>query len=298
MKKALILAGGGGRGAYQAGVWQYLTARSWRPDLICGTSIGAVNAAAIGSGLDADQIVHLWYKYGRRRVYRLAFRRFLTGMLTRRRYEPMMDTAPMVKMLNEIINFDTLAQNPIKIVITAINMATAELKYFTNRQITIDHLLASSAMPMLFPARLIAGQPYWDGGVMANVPVAPALEAGATEIIVVLLSPVGAFAPPPPRDLHQTFELLFEHFLIGSYNALTTLPALRNEVRPAAGANCAVPAPTLATHPDDTPRILTVAPRRMLGLYSLLNFSRKQSARLVQEGYRDARQQLGRMVFA
>ena len=50
MKKALILSGGGARGAFQVGVWQYLREINWTPDLICGTSIGAVNAAAIGSG--------------------------------------------------------------------------------------------------------------------------------------------------------------------------------------------------------------------------------------------------------
>ena len=49
-KRALILSGGGGRGAYQIGVLTYLEEMNWSPDMLVGTSIGAVNAVALGSG--------------------------------------------------------------------------------------------------------------------------------------------------------------------------------------------------------------------------------------------------------
>jgi len=49
--RALILSGGGARGAYEIGVWKRLCEMSWRPDLICGTSVGAINGAAIAAGL-------------------------------------------------------------------------------------------------------------------------------------------------------------------------------------------------------------------------------------------------------
>lgn len=69
--KTLILSGGGGRGAFHAGVYQYLSQRekqgvcaemngAWEPDIVVGTSIGAVNGAAIVQGIDADSLADFW----------------------------------------------------------------------------------------------------------------------------------------------------------------------------------------------------------------------------------------------
>ncbi len=81
MKRALILAGGGARGSFQAGVWKYLVQIGWKPDIICGTSIGAINAAAIGSGMDIKTLIHLWTTYNSRRMYRLNFLQFMCEIL-------------------------------------------------------------------------------------------------------------------------------------------------------------------------------------------------------------------------
>ena len=69
--RALILSGGGGRGAFHAGVYQYLMTEnkvnlelshsgSWKPDIVVGTSIGAVNGAAIAQGMTADELADVW----------------------------------------------------------------------------------------------------------------------------------------------------------------------------------------------------------------------------------------------
>jgi NTE family protein len=69
--RALILSGGGGRGAFHAGVYQYLMSKnkdnvddahsgSWKPDIVVGTSIGAVNGAAIAQGMPAHELVNVW----------------------------------------------------------------------------------------------------------------------------------------------------------------------------------------------------------------------------------------------
>src|SRR5574339_1066931 len=69
--RALILSGGGGRGAFHAGVYKYLMKNhkvnvdsnhvgAWEPQIIVGTSIGAVNGAAIAQGMPADQLVEVW----------------------------------------------------------------------------------------------------------------------------------------------------------------------------------------------------------------------------------------------
>src|SRR5690554_1077668 len=69
--RTLVLSGGGGRGAFHAGVYQYLSQRykpgadaahqgAWTPDIVVGTSIGAVNGAAIVQGMPADELVAFW----------------------------------------------------------------------------------------------------------------------------------------------------------------------------------------------------------------------------------------------
>ena len=76
-KKALVLSGGGGRGAYHVGVIEALVARGWMedgqgPDIIAGTSIGAINAAALASGMTVAQLRERWLAMHTEEVHRLS----------------------------------------------------------------------------------------------------------------------------------------------------------------------------------------------------------------------------------
>lgn len=292
MKRALILSGGGARGAFQIGVWKYLKERNWAPDLICGTSVGAINAVAIGAGMPIDRLFEIWTTYHRPMIYRFRMLRFLVNLLFGRPLKPLMDTGPMRKMVTRHLDIDALRKSRIDVIITAVNVLTARLHLFNQHEIDVDHVMASSAMPILFPWQQIDGEPYWDGGVMANSPLLPALESGVDEIIVVLLSPVGNVPAAFPGSLKNTMELVFEHFLIGSCQ--TVLAS-----RGAAAAGNSGTYPSLAQAGKMGPRngynptIKTVSPSRMLGFRSMLNFSIRQAHWLIDEGYRNARSQLG-----
>lgn len=295
MRRVLILSGGGARGAFQAGVWKYLQEIAWTPDLICGTSIGAVNGAAIASGMSAEQLIHLWSTHHRSKVYRLDLLRWIAAVLFKRPLRPMLDSAPMRQMLSRHLDLDTLRHTPTEIIITAVNLATGRLHLYTNQDITIDHLLASGAMPIFFPWQYIKGEPYWDGGVMANSPLFPTLKKEADDIIVVLLSPVGKFPMPVPTTLLKGLELVLEHFLSGSYQA--TMPVIRsNDSAEALSAPSFQNSGQQGTPGAKQPRVAVVAPSRMLGLASLLNFSPRQTRRLVKDGYSSAREQLQYLV--
>jgi NTE family protein len=292
MKKALILAGGGARGAFHIGVWKYLQESKWTPDLICGTSVGAINAAAIGAGMSAEHLNQLWTTYNRPKIYRLMMLKFLASVLLRKPLRPITDTGPMRRMISKNLDFSKLRQSPIEIVISAVNLLNGRLYLFNQQEIDIDHLMASSAMPIIFPWQYINGQPFWDGGVIANAPLFAALQKQMDEIIVVLLSPVGHVDLPFPATLMNGLEVVFEHLLSGSYQVTQPIrhgdrghidrpypywPARVNQDKPAG------PPPT----------IRVVAPSRMLGFRSLLNFSNRQARQLIQEGYRNARRHLG-----
>lgn len=221
MKRALILSGGGARGAFQVGVWKYLQHMGWQPDMICGSSIGAINAAAIGSGMDVEQLTRLWTHHNRRRIYRLQLLDFISNALLRRRFVPLLNATPLKTVLREVIDFKALKRSRQEIIVSAVNLYTSAPEFFNQNEITIDHLLASSAMPIIFPWHMIDGIPYWDGGIMANIPLLPALARGMDEIIVVQLSPVGSTMLPEPHRLKDAGEHLMEQFLFASYH--TTL---------------------------------------------------------------------------
>ncbi|MCP5104991.1 MAG: patatin-like phospholipase family protein, partial [bacterium] len=171
MERALILSGGGARGAFHVGVLQYLEEKNWRPDLICGTSIGAINAVAVGSGLSAGEIAHIWKRFDRKKMFKITMAKFLRSLLNRRGFTPLMDTGPLKSMLMKYMDIDKLRKSEIKIIITAVNMATSRLEYFGNNKIDIDHVMAATAFPMVFPWHFIKKEPYWDGGVMDNTPI-------------------------------------------------------------------------------------------------------------------------------
>lgn len=285
MKRALILSGGGARGAFQVGVWKYLRERNWAPDLISGSSIGAINAAAIVSQIPVAQLINLWTSQHRSKLYRLQLLKFLAAALFKKPLRPMLDTERMRSVLSSYVDIPTLRQSSTELIVTAVNISTGRLHLFNNREINIDHLVASGAMPILFPWQTINGEPYWDGGVMANAPLFTALERGAEEIIVVLLTPVGHVPQPFPGTFFNSLELVFEHFLSGSYQ--TTLSAIHQTLKVAGGS---------AGLADKQPQIRVVAPSRMLGLRSLLNFSSRQAHQLVDHGYRNAREQLQSLI--
>lgn len=291
MERALILSGGGARGAFQVGVMKYLNEINWVPDLVCGTSVGAVNAAAYGTGMTIDQMTHLWQTYHRKKMYRVTVPIILRSLRSRKQFSPLSDTRPLKKLLQEHLKIKNLRHSNTEILITALNMLTGQIKFFNQNVIEIDHLMAASAIPGLFPWHYIDNEPYWDAGLMVNTPIKPAFEKGAKEILVVLLSPIGAFRQKLPRTPLEVAELVFEHFLIGSYT--NSLPNSSWTLNPEANYHeTPLPdSPQLQLSAKGT-RIITVAPTRMLGFKSLLNFSRRQADTLIKEGYNSAMIQL------
>jgi NTE family protein len=291
MKRALILAGGGSRGAFQIGVWKYLAERNWVPDIICGTSVGAINAAGIGTGLDAQTLVRLWTTYNRRKMYRLNLIPFLSYFLSGRTLKPLLDTRLMQSMVSDHIDFNNLKNNRTKVVISTVNVLTSLPCFFDNSEIGLEHIMASSAMPILFPWQYIDGVPHWDGGTMTNIPLQPALDFGADEIIIVLLSPITHTPQVFPKNVRTALEIVFEQFLAGSYESALMGNGYKDRPLPPPQSKYRTKYKNGKSH-NKQPNIITLAPKKMLGFKSLLNFSVSQAKRLIDEGYKTASTQL------
>lgn len=200
-KRALVLSGGGGRGAFECGVIEKLTELGWRPDAFVGTSIGSMNAAvwAIGNmeqGAEGgtQKVSDMWSKLRTRDMHR--FFRFSP-------WHSLLDREAWERTLQTYAGEDALKKVKTPLYIVATNITTGHPVVYTNSKyfdaskplyekvdwIEHKHLLASSAIPYVYPAMQFEQAKHWDGAVMYNSPLRPAVDSGASEILIVLLSP-------------------------------------------------------------------------------------------------------------
>ncbi|MCE9500995.1 MAG: patatin-like phospholipase family protein, partial [Leptospira sp.] len=138
----------------------------------------------------------------------------------------------------------------------------------------------------------VDGMPHWDGGVMMNTPLLPAIERDAKDIIVVLLSPVGGMHMNIPRSRREALERVFELSLIGSYQ--TVISDLNFDRSVLKSRNSFFSMIDFLKNKNDI-RIRTVGPQNSLGLKSILNFSHDHADYLISRGYDDAKTQLGKV---
>jgi len=273
-KLALVLSGGGGRGAYECGVFKYLEEAGLTPDILVGTSIGAINAAAIGCGKSSAELEEAWLSTRTRDIQR--FWRL-------RPWRAVYDTSPWHRTLHRFIDFEKLARTDKRLLITATEVETGELRIFDNREITLTprHVLASCSIPLVYPWTRVGECHYWDGAVMANTPLAGAIDAGADEILVVLLSPVGARRIPLPRWPWEALAVTLDLALSATFE---------NDVKQLENVNRLVAAQLDEKHRRVRCRV--IAPSRDTGLVRIIRYEPEASRELVELGYMDAQEQL------
>jgi NTE family protein len=163
-------------------VLRFLEEHEWYPDIIVGTSIGAVNGAAIASGHTAHSLWALWRRLTTDDVQRLAWNK----LVSLGEQGHLLDTAPLRKTLGEEgwIHLDRINTHPPAkhLRITVVEMETGRLRIFGNSQdpatggrcepvsISLDHILASCSIPVVYPPTKIENMDFWDGGTVANTP--------------------------------------------------------------------------------------------------------------------------------
>ena len=205
-KQILVLQGGGALGAYQAGAYEALAAADLTPDWVAGISIGAINAAIIAGNTPENRVKRLrmfWEKVSSglqgssyipgdhgRSIFNETSSWLTTlfgipGFFTPRFPPPSLalpgtdaalsfyDTAPLRQTLAELVDFNILNTDGIRVSVGAVNIKSGNFKFFdtTADKITADHIMASGALPPGFPPVVIAGESYWDGGLVSNTPL-------------------------------------------------------------------------------------------------------------------------------
>jgi len=323
-ERALVLSGGGGRGAYHVGVLRFLEEQGWTPDIIVGTSIGAVNGAALASGHDATSLWELWRKLSNSQVHRLRW-----DMLWSWRRPSVLNTAPLRKTLlhDGWLYLDRInaPQPPKHLRITAVEVTTGRLRIFGNSPdvqpgpteqctITVDHILASCSIPVVYPPTELGGVLYWDGGTVANTPLRPAIDAGARDIVVVIMTPwehVDPAGAAPPGRLIDSAVMAFEWALLASFQAewerfrhtydmmnltLANERLRRENARLRVRLGLGTAEDLKDADGDGVPDVfqrelgvpLVVAPERLLPVTQIVHYDPSAHERIYHQGYEDA----------
>lgn len=182
--RAFVLSGGGNLGASQVGAVIALRERGIAPDLLVGTSAGAINASYLAGDPTLDgarRLAEIWSELRTRDVFRfpspLHFVRHL-------RSDALYHSDDLRRLLERSLPYTDIEDAQ-----TGLRIVAADLE--TGAAVTLDSgpvveaVLASSALPGLFPPVRIGDRLYVDGGIADNVPIAPAVAAGADEIYVL-----------------------------------------------------------------------------------------------------------------
>ena len=203
MKRALVLCGGGSRGAYEIGAYKALQEAGYTFDIIVGTSIGALNGALIAQG-EIDFLNNLWTNMDITQVVNhlpdmnfsldniMANKSKIASFLTNYMKDFGADTTPLQNLVKGKANPDKIRQNNITygcVCTTYPSLTGVEITLDEMKEGTLaEYLLATSACFPAFPIQVINGKEYIDGGYYDNTPIQFALRLGATELVVVELN--------------------------------------------------------------------------------------------------------------
>jgi NTE family protein len=218
---ALVLSGGGAKGAYEAGVAAVLLERGLPIRLVAGSSAGALNAALIADGR-RERLETLWRGLSRDRVYSLRpgvfFAGLLPGWLTLQilnRAGSLFDPAPLRELIAGALDLERIRASPVRLLVVTTDLARREPRIFDNRTVTAEALMAAAAVPGAFPAVDVDGALLVDGGLTGRAPVLEALAAdGTVERALVVMSYAPEERGSPPTTLRRALEEAFETGMI------------------------------------------------------------------------------------
>ena len=185
---AFVLSGGGSLGAVQVGMLRALFEQGVCPDFVIGTSVGAVNAAWIAGCPDPDGVLELgeiWKGLRRQDVFPLSPITSARGLIGRANH--FISNENLRNLLERHLPFKRLEEAKVPLHVVATELKSGRATILTSGP-AVPALLASCAIPGVFPPVTIGRREYVDGGVANHTPITVAIELGAAKIYVL---PVG-----------------------------------------------------------------------------------------------------------
>lgn len=210
MKIGLVLSGGGGKGAYELGVWLGLQELGLAEyvEVFSGTSIGAINAALFAQG-DLDAAFGMWQEVTIDKLIPLSKLQLIKrgigiaiggkmiqinkNYMAQKMAEGVVSKAGAREIIDKYVDISAIQNNNKTCFATCTALPSLEAKYFRVNDYTPEEgkemIIASASLPHIYDCAEVFGKQYVDGGVVDNTPVKPVYEEGCDVIIVVQLNP-------------------------------------------------------------------------------------------------------------
>lgn len=198
MKTALVLSGGGARGAYQLGVWKALEELGIKCDIVTGTSIGSINGAMyvenkfelaekMWENLNFKTIFSEEFSYSSEKDRKQVIKKYLKSIKNGG-----MEPNNLKENLIKCINLDDFYNSDINYGLATVTYPRLKAIKLSKNQIKkeelIDYVLASSTVFPVFKLKEINNEKYLDGGVRDSIPFDIAINLGAEKLIIVNIS--------------------------------------------------------------------------------------------------------------
>ena len=278
--KALVLSSGASHAAFQAGALMALDETGWSPDVVLGSSSGAINAAAWVSGLTGKEIADLWRKIKTRNVYKW---RPVSDWLKIFSWNYVFDTSPLRSFLKEHLHLPSVYSSDKVLLVSGVEVETGKQRifsskvgktydflqsYFTITPFDHESILSSSAIPGIFP--WVNG--VWDGAFQQTNPLKPVVQMGATEIVIIHMDV--NYRATLPNGIIETASRILE--ISSSYRLVADIELLRRR-------NC-LPEYRFID-------VTVISPQCPLG-YSKLDFNSDMKGDVINIGYKAAKSEL------
>ncbi len=237
---AFVLGGGGVLGAAEVGMLRALLERGITPDLVLGTSVGALNGAMLARDPTLaviDRLTALWRSAGEggREVYGDHPLRAVRRAVSTRTH--LWSATPLTQRLRDELGAVTFEELPVPLQVCAANIERAAEHWFDSGPL-VDAVVASAAVPGLLPPARVGDEHFLDGGIVNSIPLGRAAQLGATRIFVLQVGRIDRPLRPPTRPwevARVSFEIARRHRFT---RELAELPAgVRAHVLPARGTS-------------------------------------------------------------
>jgi len=204
---AVVLSGGGAKTAAHLGACRAVKEAGFEPAWYVATSMGAVIAAGLASGVGNDEMLERISQLGGRSIVREPLAP-LAGLFFRSLLKP----GPLRQAIEALVPARRFSDLAVPLTVTAVDLDTGELVLFgAGAQVAplVDVLCASCALPMYYPPVLLGGRRYGDGGLRGVVPLEPAAELDVELVLAVDVGP--GFDMPPSAEAARVPAMIRAH---------------------------------------------------------------------------------------
>lgn len=224
-RTAFVMGGGGNLGAVQVGMLRAVLERGFVPDIVVGCSVGALNGAAVAADptpAGAERLAEMWAGLSMEDIWPAGR---LTGpWQVVRRGEALHSNAGLRRVIEAALPIRSFEELAVPFQCVATSLVTGTARWFFSGAL-VEAILASAALPAVFPPVTIDGDRLIDGGVVDNVPIMRAVELGAQRLMVFHVGNFQRRRPEPKRPI----DVLVQAFSIGRGHRfhldLASLPA-------------------------------------------------------------------------